>query len=146
MCVFTGLNGEDVKEDLEETLQLHCIVGMRADPSQQMGSAGFASGVTGGGGGGGGGGTGADAVSSGPRTGVGRWGEAGWPGPVGRWERIVGSGPVGWWRGTLLSYWRCTEETEDRMERGGRRREVRWYNSNNNRRERDRDLGRSRST
>lgn len=61
-------------------------------------------------------------LSSGLMTVVGQRGEAGWPGPVGRWERSVGSGPVGWWPGTLLSYWRCTEEMED--SEGKRRRGV----------------------
>lgn len=64
--------------------------------------------------------TGAAPVSSGLMTVVWQLGVAGWLGPVGRWERSVGSGPVGWWPGTLLSYWRCTEETEDSEEGGGR--------------------------
>ncbi len=59
----------------------------------------------------------ADLVSSGLRTVVGQLGEAGWPGPVDHWEQSVGSGPVGWWPGTLLSYWRCTEEMEDSKEK-----------------------------
>lgn len=52
---------------------------------------------------------GLELVPSGLKTVVGRWGEAGWPGPVGHWEQSVGSGLGGWWPGTLLSYWRCTE-------------------------------------
>lgn len=51
-----------------------------------------------------------DLVSSGLRTVVGQWGEAGWQGPVGHWEQSAGSGPVDWWPSTWLSYWRCTTE------------------------------------